>query len=130
MLPIYQIISTDPASHALLYDADTERVRVWDFGYALEYEVFSGPNVKPYVVWQILPSEYDNTLSCPPAFERLMIQFDVYARDPFQATNIHNVIQSPLMPYGQMVMNNGQEFDSETKLYRSGFDFSYLNLRS
>lgn len=130
MIPIYQIISTDPASRALLYDPVEDRVRVWDFGYALEYEVHAGPNVKPYVVWQMLPSTFNNTLSCPPNYETVSLQFDVYARDPIDTMQVQEVIQYPLMPYGQLTTSRGQGFEPDVKLYRSGFDFTFLRMRA
>lgn len=127
MLQIFAILNGNQAVRDMLHDGT--RLRAWGFGYASEEEVGAGPSVKPYCVWQIPSDVPELGLSCDP-LSAVIYQFDVYGRDGNELAQINSALQYALSLYGKITMVRHPVFETDgTKLYRAGFDLSYIDLK-
>lgn len=127
MLPIYSILNSNPEVHSLLFDG--QRIRAWGYGVAPESEANAGPTVRPYAVWQIASDEPDNLLTCEPNSNSLLYQFDVYGRDGSTVDQINSALQSALRLHGFIQTIRHAVFEPDSKLFRAGFDFSFIQMR-
>jgi hypothetical protein len=83
----------------------------------------------PYVVWQLIGGEPDNTLACKPGSDDFTVQFDVYADSGAQARAITVLLRDALEGSCYITRWGGETRDYETKLYRSSFDTDWIEFR-
>lgn len=120
--PLFQIAASDSDVVALLGASPT---RLFLFGEAPQ-------NVtKPYAVWQIVSGSPENYLNDLPDADRITTQIDCYGttassaravaqslRDAFEATRRCYIVQW-----------NGESKESDTNLFRVGFDVEWIEYR-
>lgn len=112
--PIESYVQADPSCVALFSD------RVQPFGFADQ------KTAKPYATWQIISGESINNLSCAPVFDRLRVQFDVWANSAIVAQEAAETLRNAMEKHGYVVGYNGSGRDTETELYRFSFDMEFL----
>lgn len=130
MLPIYSMMAANQAVSALLLDTsiNPNRLRLWGGGYADESLVGPNPIRKPYVVFQILDDSPEHGITCQNLNASVIYQFDVYAPKESKASEISRALQSALAIHGFTQTVRHPVFEPDVKLYRAGFDLSYISL--
>lgn len=84
---------------------------------------------EPYSIWQQVGGVPYNSLSCSPVAEHLTIQIDCYASSAEKSRNICHLIEKSLELKG-VVTSYRSFYETETKLFRSGFDIDFIENRS
>lgn len=116
VLPIFSLLKSDLAIKALL---ETNGIlRVFDYGIAPEGVAL------PYVVFQQISGTPYNTYTCSDVAERVLVQFDVYAKTAQLAFTITSKIKEGLSHHCYFTDFRGIVKDTDG-LYRSSFDCSW-----
>lgn len=115
--PFYQVCKADPTVQALLGGTSP---RIYPFGEAPQ-------NVaKPYAVYQWINGSPFNMLNCRPDADRINLQVDVYAATQSKCTEIAKAIRYAVELQSYLTSYRGTEREDATKLWRTGFDLTWL----
>lgn len=115
--PIFQVALADPAVTALL---GTSPLRLYLFGLAPDKPQ------RPYCVWQVINGSPENYLSGRPDSEAYGLQIDVYANTADEARKVGHAIEYAVELVAHVTGYNGESRDTETGLYRYGFDIDWI----
>jgi len=99
----------------------TAPVRIYKWGEAPQKVEY------PYAVWQVIAGVPGNFIAGAPKSDRLMIQFDVYARSDTACEACAIAIRVALDPYGLWLRYGNTVRDTETRAYRISMDISVFN---
>lgn len=80
---------------------------------------------QPYVVWQVITTSPENTLSCAPDSDDIRIQVDCYATNETVVRNLAIAVRDALEEPAYMLMA-WNDYESDTKLYRWSMDFGWI----
>lgn len=84
---------------------------------------------RPYVVWLIVSSIPENTLSCAPSIDDQRIQIDFYSASQSQAREMMQAGVDAVADLGYIVFGPWTEFEDLPKMYRWSFDVEVWNSR-
>lgn len=119
--PIFQVCSVDPAVTAWLGESPC---RLYLFGLAPQ------SHETPYAVWQVISGLPENYLAGRPDADSFTLQVDVYARTASESRSVAQVLMYAIELHAHVVGYRGEERDTETGLYRSGFDVDWIVSRA
>lgn len=120
MINLFSIISSNPACQAVL---GTNPCRFFPFGYSVQ-----GMD-KPYILWQNISGSPENNLSQSPDIDFNVIQVDIYGSSTQEVNSAFIAVRDALEAEGYITSFGVNEVDTETKLYRLGFDFEVWSNR-
>ncbi len=123
--PVFQLLAADAAVTAII---GTSPVRCYPGGNIPQVSGKDPDALMPCVTWQSIGGMPENMLSDRPVVDRLRIQIDCWAAGPNgfnAATALSDAVQAALELNGYCVSLNGHDYDSDTKRYRSSFDWSF-----
>jgi len=120
IIPLFPIISSDPACTALLGAAPT---RFYPFG--LSPQPGQSGYAEPYVTHQVITGLPENYIGDRPDIDSATVQIDIWSSDPLQIDPLTTALRDALEPHGHITRWGKAERDAETKLYRFGFDLDY-----
>ena len=117
-VPFYAVCKADPAVLALLGGPEP---RIYPFGTAPQ-------NVaKPYVVYQDGIGGFPfNLLNCRPDADSMDLQVDVYGLTTESSKAVAKAIRYAVELQCNITSYRGTEREEATKLYRTGFDLTWL----
>lgn len=97
-------------------------LRAYEFGLAPDAPV------PPYLVWQDISGIPQNHLDCPANIDHSTIQFDIYTLEPQHLRTIREAVRRALEVDNSCTITGlrGNERESDTKLYRTGFDSNWF----
>jgi hypothetical protein len=116
--PVFEILSATAAVTALV-----PAIRIRGQGYAGETPV------APYITWQVVSGLPENYTSNRPGIDQHRVQVDCWATTAAQSRAIATAVRNALEPHGQCVAVFGDDYDTEARLYRFGFDWSIWSNR-
>ncbi|OTG85820.1 hypothetical protein B9T31_09495 [Acinetobacter sp. ANC 4558] len=118
--PIYELLDASEDVKSFLESGGV--LRAYEFGLA------SDSPKKPYLVWQDISGTPQNNLDCPALVDHISIQFDVYAETPDDLLQIKNAVRRALEKDNSCTITGlrGNSRESDTKLYRTGFDTNWF----
>ena len=118
--PIFELLNASDEVKAFLKSGNV--LRVYEFGLAPD------DPVKPYLVWQDISGTPQNHLDCPANTDHITIQIDIYTTDPAQLSLIKEAVRKALEFDNSCTVTSlrGNERESNTKLYRTGFDSNWF----
>lgn len=116
--PVFQILSGSPAVVALV---PASRIR--GQGYAGETPA------TPYITWQIVDGIPANYTGNRPGLDQWRVQIDCWSATAAQSKQIAAAVRDALEPHAQCVAIFGDDYDTDAKLYRFGFDWSFQHRR-
>lgn len=117
--PLYTIVKNDAAVQAALGNP----VRLYGFGDAAQ------DGSKPYAVQQTVGGQPENYLNQVPDADSIVVQVDVYAKDPVAAQAGVTALAGVLEPVAHITSWNGEFRDPETKLWRISFTVEFKTTR-
>ena len=124
--PVFPLLS---ANSAVTDIVGTNPVRVYPAG-NIPQSATSDPNANiPCVTWQTISGMPENMLADRPVVDNQRIQIDCWALTFGQANSLGDAVQAALELNGYCVSINGHDFDSDTKRYRTSFDWSFWTQR-
>ncbi|MBD8790963.1 DUF3168 domain-containing protein [Pseudomonas syringae] len=115
--PIFQVALADPAVTALL---GVSPLRLYLFGLA------PARPQRPYCVWQVIRGSPENYLAGRPDTESYGLQVDVYAATADEARRVGHALEYSVELDARIAGYNGENRDTETGLYRYGFDVDWI----
>lgn len=115
--PFFEICKADPTVRALM---GGPLPRIYPFDEAPQNAV------KPYAVYQWLSGSPFNMLNCRPDADRAEIQVDVYGLTQKSSTDCAEAIRYAIELNSYIGSYRGTEREPDTKLYRTGFDVTWL----
>lgn len=115
--PFFQVCKADPTVQALLGGV---LPRIYPFGEAPQSVA------KPYVVYQWIGGDPFNTLNCRPGADRAGLQVDVYGLTQTSSTDVAKAIRYAVELQCNLTSYRGTERETDTKLWRTGFDLTWL----
>lgn len=121
--PIFKLLN---ASDELKPYIETKRpkviLRAYEFGLAPDSPI------KPYLVWQDITGTPQNHIDCPANTDHITIQVDIYADKPDDLLAIKNAARLALEIDNSCTVTDlrGNSRESDTKLYRTGFDSNWF----
>lgn len=115
--PFYLVCKADPTVQALLGGTSP---RIYPFG--------SAPQgvVKPYAVYQWIGGSPFNRLDRRPDADRADLQVDVYGLTQTSSTDVAKAIRYAVELDSHLTSYRGTEREDATKLWRTGFDLTWL----
>lgn len=115
--PFYQVCKADPTVQALMGGTSP---RIYPFG--------SAPQdvAKPYAVYQWIGGSPFNMLNCRPDADRAELQVDVYASTQKSSTDCAEAIRYAIELDSNIGSYRGTDREEDTKLWRTGFDVTWL----
>lgn len=116
-VPFYAVCKADPTVRALL---GGPLPRIYPFEQAPE-----GVQ-KPYAVYQWIGGEPFNMLNCRPDADRAELQVDVYGLTQASSTECAKAIRYAIEMNSYVSGYRGTDREEDTKLYRTGFDVTWL----
>jgi len=119
--PFFVVCKADPTVQALLGGA---LPRIYPFG-AAPQDV-----VKPYVVYQSAGGFPFNMLNCRPDADSQDLQVDVYGLTTQSTVTVAKAIRYAVETNCNITSYRGTTREEDTKLYRTGFDLTWLVDRS
>jgi len=115
--PFFTVCKADPTVQALLGGA---LPRIYPFGSAPQSVV------KPYVVYQWIDGNPFNTLNCRPEADRAVLQVDVYGTTAVSSNTVAEAIRYAVELDCHITSYRGTDRETDTLLYRTGFDLNWL----
>lgn len=115
--PFFQVCKADPTVQALLGGA---LPRIYPFGEAPQAVA------KPYVVYQWVNGSPFNMLNCRPDADSADLQVDVYGLTQASSTDVAKAIRYAVELQCNLTSYRGTERETDTKLWRTGFDLTWL----
>jgi hypothetical protein len=84
-------------------------------------------NAPPYIVWQVISSQSQNTLEGPTGHEWLRVQIDVYDSDYDNCVQLSHDAVKALDNGLQLKIYDGtkQMYESDSKLFRQSIDIEF-----
>ena len=119
--PFYTVCKADPTVQALLGGTSP---RIFPFGQAPQ------DVAKPYVVYQWIGGAPFNMLNCRPDADRAELQVDVYGLTQKSSTDCAKAIRYAIELDSNLGSYRGTDREEDTKLWRTGFDVTWLVNRS
>ena len=118
--PIFMLLEASNEVKSFLKSGNI--LRAYEFGLAPDAPI------KPYLVWQDISGDPQNHLDCPARTDHLTIQIDIYTTNPTQLSLIKEAVRKALEVDNSCTVTSlrGNERESETKLYRTGFDSNWF----
>lgn len=115
--PFYTVCKADMNVQALLGGSEP---RIYPFSSAPQ-------NVaKPYVVYQWINGSPFNMLNCRPDADQASLQVDVYGLTQASSTEVAKAIRYAVELQCNLTSYRGTEREDATKLWRTGFDLTWL----
>lgn len=118
--PVFKTATADPNVKAALQAAPADEVRLYAWGEAPQGVA------KPYAVWQIIGGSPGNLLDCRPQHDQYSVQFDVYADTSESALDVAEYLRDALEKRCYVTSWRQHGRDSDTTLFRVGFDVSWI----
>jgi hypothetical protein len=116
-VPFFEVCKADPVVQSLLGGT---LPRIYAFGEAPQTVI------KPYAVYQWVGGEPFNMLNCRPDADVAELQVDVYALTQASSTECAKAIRYAIELRSRVTGYRGTEREESTKLYRTGFDVTWL----
>lgn len=79
----------------------------------------------PYATWQIVYGSPENYINQKPDSDNIAIQVDAYAAKVSDVRDVVIALRDAFEDYGYVVSYIGEERDTPTGLYRSGFTVEF-----
>lgn len=122
-IPIFQVVAASAVVTSVL---GADPTRFFLFGQARRLYNDGVPIVKPYAVWQVISGSPENHLDCPPQVDHVSIQVDAYGETAAQVRAVIVALRDALEPHAYIMSWTGEDFEDNTKLYRSGFTIDWF----
>lgn len=120
MLPkIFPILNTT-AIKALV---GTNPVRIYRHGQAPEGVV------RPYITWFVVIGTPYDQVSGVPCGDNDTVQIDVWSESDSQVETLASLVRDAIESAGYTCRISTNDFETETKLYRIGFDVDFIHSR-
>lgn len=121
--PLFIICAADPVVTSIFQESPADSVRVYPFSHTEKH----GFNLTlPYCVWQTTGGSPENYLGCEPDQDNVLLQIDVYGADPETVRNGSNAIEAAIQSYCYITKYMTENFEKETKLYRTSFGVDWI----
>lgn len=123
---VYAVLAADTDVATLLTDSDG-RLRAFPFGEAPQQYA------RPYVVWQPVSGEPDNTLADTPTSDRMTLQFDVYGPTADAVRQVAAAIRVPIELVAYLTRYHGETKEpgsGHDRIYRLSFDVDWRFYRA
>lgn len=111
--PVYQTLAASSAVTTIVGQ------RIHGSGYSTQ------DTSQPYIVWQVISTAPENTLSCTPDSDDIRVQVDCYARSESQARALATAVRDALEEPSYMLMA-WNDYEKDTSLYRWSMDFGWI----
>ena len=121
--PLFSIATSSASVKALL---GSDPTRLFLFGEATQ------ATPKPYAVWQTVSGSPENYLGCLPDADKLTTQVDCYGTTVSSARAVAKALSDALTADLRCYVTqwNGETKDTETNLFRVGFDVDWIEYRA
>ena len=118
--PIFALLNASDEVKSFLQTGS--KLRAYEFGLAEDKPK------PPYLVWQDISGIPQNHLDCPANIDHNTIQFDIYTLEPQNLRTIREAVRRALEVDNSCTITGlrGNERESDTKLYRTGFDSNWF----
>ncbi len=120
--PVFTLLAAAAPVTAIV---GTNPVRVFPAGNVPQVSG-TDPNANlPCVTWQSIWGQPENMLGERPVVDNLRVQIDCWSTTFGGAQALADAVQAALELNGYCVSINGHDYDTDTKRYRSSFDWSF-----
>lgn len=120
--PVFSLLAASSAVTAII---GTNPVRCYPCGYIPEATGTDPHQFIPCVTWLQVAGTPENVISEKPPVDNRRIQIDCWSTTYSGALALGDAVRAALESAGNCASLNGDDFDSDVKLYRISFDFSF-----
>jgi hypothetical protein len=115
--PIFATCAADSGVQAVL---GTNPCRLYPFGTSTQGVT------KPYAVWQAVGGSPENFINQVPDIDSYTLQIDCYATTAAAVREVAEALRDAIEPVAHVVSWRGEDYETDTKLYRYSFDVDWF----